>query len=56
MKLRKRNIPFENQMTRTQTVCGWVYLFVHVAVLPLLLGLLLSVLPEPVDDATANLI
>ena len=56
MKLRKLNIPFENQMTRTQTVCGWVYLFVHVAVLPLLLGLLLSVLPEPVDDATANLI
>ena len=38
--IRKIDIPFENQMTGTQTVLGWLYLAVHVAALPLLLGVL----------------
>ena len=52
----KREIPFENLMTKTQTVFGWVYLLAHVALLPLLLGLLKIYSPEPIDDARINLI
>lgn len=31
--------PFENRMTRTQTALGWLYLPVHIVLLPVLLGL-----------------
>ena len=54
--IRKIDIPFENQMTGTQTVLGWLYLAVHVAALPLLLRLLLRFSPDPIDEATLNLI
>ena len=56
MKIRRINIPFENQMTRTQIILGWIYLLLHVAVLPFLLGLLAQYWPEPMSEATANLI
>ena len=54
--IRKLDIPFENQMSRTQTVLGWIYLPVHIAVLPLLLALLASVTTPPLGEATINLI
>ncbi len=56
MKLRRIEIPFENRMTRTQSILGWVYLLLHVAVLPLLLGLLQNFSPDPISDATLNLV
>ena len=56
MKLRRLEIPFENQMSRTQTVLGWIYLLLHIAVIPLLITLLSDVWPEPIDLATANLV
>ena len=56
MKFRRIEIPFENRMTRTQTILGWIYLLMHVAVLPLLLGLLAEFTPDPMSEATANLI
>ena len=55
MKIRKIEIPFENQMTRTQAVLGLIYLPVHAAVLPLLLALLQSWSPDPISDAAMNL-
>lgn len=56
MMIRRINLPFENQMTRTQVILGWIYLLVHVAVLPFLLGLLAQYSPEPISETTANLI
>ncbi len=56
MKFRRIEIPFENRMTRTQTILGWIYLLMHVAVLPLLLGMLAEFTPDPMSEATANLI
>ena len=56
MKFRKIDIPFENRMTKTQTILGWCYLPMHVAILPLLLGLLQAFSPDPMDDAKLNLI
>ena len=56
MKLQRREIPFENLMTKTQTALGWIYLFVHVALLPVLLGLLQTVSPSPMDEPTLNLV
>lgn len=38
--------PFANRMSRTQTALGWCYLPVHIAVLPVLLGLYAAVSPE----------
>ena len=52
---RRSSIPFENQMTKTQTVLGWIYLLLHVAALPLLLGLLQTFAPEPMSETTLNL-
>lgn len=54
--IRRLNIPFENQMTRTQTILGWIYLLAHVAVLPLALGLWQGFSPNPVSDTTVNLV
>ena len=56
MMIRKSSIPFENQMSQTQTVLNWVYLLLHLAVLPWLLGLLQSVLTKPMGDAQLNLV
>ena len=56
MKLRRIIIPFENQMTRTQSLLGWVYLLLHVAVLPWMLGLLGRYSPDPIPEPTLNLV
>ncbi len=56
MKIRRIEIPFENRMTRTQSILSWVYLLLHVAVLPLLLGLLQNYSPDPISEATLNLV
>ena len=40
MIIRRKEIPFENPMRRTQSILGWIYLLVHVAVFPWLLDLL----------------
>ena len=56
MKIRRIEIPFENQMTRTQTILGWIYLLLHVAALPMLIGLLAEFSPDPIPETTANLI
>jgi len=56
MKIQKLDIPFENEMTRTQTILGWMYLALHVAVLPWLLGLYQAFSPDPISDTTMNLI
>lgn len=56
MKLRKIEIPFENRMTKTQSILSWVYLLMHVAVLPVLLALLQGYSPDPISDGTLNLI
>ena len=52
---RRLSIPFENQMTKTQTILGWIYLLLHVAGLPVLLGLLQQYAPSPMDEAAVNL-
>ena len=54
--IRKLDLPFENQMTRTQCILGWIYLLLHVAVLPWLLALYQGFSPDPVSDSTVNLI
>ena len=54
--IRKRDIPFENQMTRTQRILGWIYLLLHVAVLPWLLGLYQAFTPDPMPESTLNLV
>ena len=56
MKIRRIEIPFENRMTRTQTILGWIYLLLHVAALPMLIGLLAEFSPDPIPETTANLI
>ena len=54
--IRRLNIPFENQMTRAQSILAWCYLLVHIAVLPALLELLQRFTPDPLSDAAANLL
>lgn len=54
--IRRIPIPFENQMTRTQTILGGIYLLLHVAVLPALLNLYAGATPDPVPETTLNLI
>lgn len=49
-------VPFVHRMSRLQTVLGWIYLPLHIAVLPLLLGLYAAVSPEEIGDAAINLI
>ena len=39
MIIRRKEIPFENPMRRTQSILGWIYLPVHVFLLPWLLRL-----------------
>ena len=47
--------PFENKMTKRQTVLGWIYLPLHMIVIPLLLSLYLGVNPD-LDTGSANLL
>lgn len=56
MKKRQPLFPFENQMTKTQTVLGWIYLPLHVLVLPLLLSMYAQFSPDPVSETAINLI
>ena len=51
-----KRIPFENRMTRTERILGWIYLPLHMVVLPLLLGLFRLTNPEQVSQITVNLI
>lgn len=44
------NAAFENPMSRTQTILGWIYLPIHRLLVPLLLQLYASVAPRPVSD------
>ncbi len=48
--------PFENKMTRTQTILGWIWLPIHIFVLPLLLNILNSVLDRPMSAGELNLV
>lgn len=52
----KNKLPFENQMTRTQTALGWAYLPLHFFVLPLLLSLYAVYAPDRLSDTDMNLI
>ena len=56
MIIRRKDTPFENPMSRTQSILGWIYLLVHVAVFPWLLDLLRTYSPDPISDVTLNLI
>lgn len=56
MIIRRIDIPFENQMSRTQTVLGWIYFVVHMALLPRLLWLYADVSPKPMTEPQVNLI
>ena len=56
MIIRRINIPFDNQMSRTQVVLGWIYLAVHMVILPLLLSLYAAFSPNPVTDTQSNLV
>ena len=53
----KREKPtFENSMTPTQTVLGWIYVVLHAAVLPVLISLYAAFSPNPVDAGRYNLL
>ncbi len=56
MMIRRIEIPFENRMTKTQTILGWIYLLLHIFVLPYLFDLLLQFSPGLMTATTANLI
>ena len=51
----RERIVFENRMTRLQAALGWIYLPVHILVLPLLLSLYASVSPD-FDEVSVNLV
>ena len=46
--------PFKNCMTRTQSTLGWIYLPVHIVVLPLLLNILNGVMEKPMTGGEIN--
>ena len=56
MIIRRTPPIFENRMTRTQIILGWLYLLVHVFVLPELLALYVRFSPDAISDAAANLL
>lgn len=56
MIIRRIDIPFENQMGKTQTVLGWLYLAAHMVALPLLMGLYMAFSPNPITELQGNLI
>ena len=56
MIVRRTPQTFENRMTRTQIILGWLYLLVHVFVLPELLALYGQFSSDELSDATANLL
>jgi hypothetical protein len=48
--------PFENQMSRTQTILGWIYLPVHILVIPLLANMYVMYYPSAVSEVQANIV
>ena len=48
--------PFKNCMTRTQSTLGWIYLPVHILVLPLLLNILNGVMEKPMTGGELNVV
>lgn len=56
MRLRRTDHPFENPLSRTQVILGWIYLLVHVLVLPGLLDLYARYSPDSLSDTTVNFI
>lgn len=46
---------FDNRMSRTQTVLGWIYLPLHIVVIPLLLAMLRTYAPD-MDLVETNLL
>lgn len=47
---------FESNMSRVRRVLGWIYLPVHILVLPVLISLLVTFSPAGLSDADGNLI
>ena len=56
MKLRRIETPYRDPLTRTQRILGWLYLAVHIFVLPGLLTLYGNNSPDGLSNITANLI
>ena len=56
MKIVRVEIPFENRMTRTQIVLGWIYAAMHIVVLPRLLDLYVTFSPNEVTSSRYNLL
>ena len=54
--MRRREIHFESTMTKTEKILGWCYFPVHVAVLPLLLGVYQQVSTHTVSDVMINVV
>lgn len=52
----KKILPPESSMTHAQQVLGWLYLPLHMFVLPLLFGLLAEYSPDGIQIVDANLI
>lgn len=50
------NAAFENPMSRTQTILGWIYLPLHFLLLPILLRLYLMFFPQPVSESMLELV
>lgn len=49
-----QDAPFSSGLTRTQKTLGWFYVFMHMLVLPLLVGLYTYYSPDSVDPIAAN--
>ena len=47
---------FINTMSKPQRTAGWIYLPLHIAIIPLLLGMLAFYAPNGIDDVTINII
>lgn len=47
---------FVNTMSKPQRAAGWIYLPMHIAIIPLLLGMLAFYIPNGMDDAAVNII
>ena len=56
MRLRRIEPSFENPLTRTQVLLGWLYLAVHVFVLPELLSLYAGYSPDAMSETAVNFI
>ena len=54
MRLRRIEPSFENPLSRNQMILGWVYLAVHVFLLPELLNLYAKYSPDAMSDTVVN--